>query len=311
MPSAQKRRVLEKTSKREKRGRTYLIAIILLIAVVGVAWYVYAAATAPKPDFIVAAPSGVTIHATTPTTLTINVTSINQFSGTVLLTAKVSSTGLNVSINPASVTGSGTATLTASAKNNGSYSVTVSGASGSLTHAAITRVATPVFATFVTSKGNITVELYRAQAPQTVANFLNLAQSGFYTNLVWHRIHPGFVIQTGDPTTQNGGGNNNTWGQGHSQQTVPLEVDSSLHNYASYLGMARFGNDLNSGSSQFFINLADNSATLDGKYTVFGKVTSGMDVATAIGNVPIYTPPDGQPKSPYVFLTSVTITSAS
>src|SRR5690242_7315258 len=109
MPSAQKRRVLEKTSKREKRGRTYLIAIILLIAIVGVGWYVYAAATAPKQDFTVAAPSGVTIRAGTPTNLTVNVTAVNQFSGTILLTTKVSP-GLNVTINPASVTGSGTAT---------------------------------------------------------------------------------------------------------------------------------------------------------------------------------------------------------
>jgi len=310
MPSVQKRRIIEKTRKREKRGRTYLVAIVLIIIAVSLGWYVYASATAPKQDFTIAALSGVTIRAGAPPSLTVNVTAVNQFSGTVLLTAKVSP-GLNVTINPASVTGSGTATLTASARNNGSYSVTVTGASGSLTHAAITRIATPIFVTFATSKGTIQVELYRAQAPQTVANFVNLVQSGFYNNLVWHRIHPGFVIQTGDPTTQNGGGNNNTWGQGHSQQTVPLEIDSSLHNYASYLGMARFGNDLNSGSSQFYINLADNSAPLDGKYTVFGKVTSTMDVANAIGNVPIYSPPDGQPIAPYVFLTSVTIVSTA
>src|SRR5206468_3839425 len=83
-----------------------------------------------------------------------------------------------------------------------------------------------------------------------------------------------FVIQTGDPNTRNAGGNNITWGKGGSSQTVPLEVVSSLQNTAGYVGMARVGNDLNSGTSQFYINLNDNRAALDGKYTVFGKVIS-------------------------------------
>jgi cyclophilin family peptidyl-prolyl cis-trans isomerase len=189
--------------------------------------------------------------------------------------------------------------------------VTITGTSGNLTHTVTPKVATPIFATLSTSNGTIVVELYPAQAPKTVANFVSLAQKGFYTNLVWHRIHPGFVIQTGDPTTQNAGGNNNTWGQGGSPQTVPLEIDSSLHNYAGYLGMAR-GNDVNSGSSQFYINLADtNSGSLDGKYTVFGRVISGMDVANAIAKAPIYSPPDGQPIYPLsVLLKSVTITGS-
>lgn len=304
MPSVQKRRVIEKTRKREKRGRTYLVATILIIAAVGVSWYIYAVATTPKPDFMIAAP-GVTIHAGIPTTSEVNVTYVNQFSGTILLTVK-GSPGLNATINPSSVTGSGLVTLTASSITNGSYTVTVTGNGGGLTHSATPTVATPIFATLGTSKGTIEVELYRAQTPRTVTNFVNLARSNFYNNLVWHRIHPGFVIQTGDPNTRNAGGNNNTWGQGGSSQTVPLEIDSSLHNSVGFLGMARFGNDLNSGSSQFYINLADNSASLDGKYTVFGKVIGGLDVANTISNVPIYSPPDGQPITP-VFLSSVTI----
>src|SRR5205807_1844762 len=92
----------------------------------------------------------------------------------------------------------------------------------------------------VTSRVNVTA----------VNNFVSLAQSGFYRNLVWHRIVQGFVIQTGDPITLNGGGNRNTWGQGGSGQTVPLEIDPSLRNNLGYLGMAR-GSDFNSGSSQF------------------------------------------------------------
>ena len=164
-----------------------------------------------------------------------------------------------------------------------------------------------VYAKLNTSMGLIEAELYWSKTPQTVSNFVNLAKSSFYNNLVWHRIHPGFVIQTGDPNSRNGL-NNSTWGTGGSTPTLPLEIDSSLHNYAGYLGIAH-SSDPNSGSSQFYINLGDNSAPLDGKYTVFGKVISGMNVSVAISNVPIYSPPDGQPITP-VYLTSVTISNS-
>ena len=164
-----------------------------------------------------------------------------------------------------------------------------------------------VYGKLTTSQGQIEVELYQNATPRTVTNFVNLAKSGFYNGLLWHRVARGFVIQTGDPNTRNLA-NNSTWGQGGSGQTVPLEVASSLHNYAGYLGMAH-SSDPNSGSSQFYINLNDTNANaLDGKYTVFGKVISGMNVALAIGNVPVYTPPDGQPINP-VYLNSVTISN--
>ncbi len=311
MPSAQKRRIIEKTRKRERRGRTYLVAIVLIIIAVGVGWYVYASATAPKPDFTIAAPIGVTIHALGgPSTSTINVTAVNQFSGTVLLTA-TASPGLTATITPSSVTGSGTATLKMSSTMNGTYTVTVTGTSGSLSHSVTPKVDTPVFATLSTSNGTIVVELYRAQTPQTVTNFVNLASQGFYTNLVWHRIvkaNPA-VIQTGDPTTANGGGDRTKWGSTGSSQTVPLEIDSSLHNNVGFLGMAR-GQDPNSGSSQFYINMADNGY-LDGQYAVFGQVISGMNAATDIWNTPVSSQyqPD-QPINP-VFLKSVTISSSS
>jgi len=142
-----------------------------------------------------------------------------------------------------------------------------------------------IYARINTSMGAIEVELFPSAAPKTVSNFVNLANSGFYDNLVWHRIVKGFVIQTGDPNTRNGGGDRSTWGSGGSSQTVPIEINSTLHNYFGYLGMARSTN-LNSGSSQFYINLANNTS-LDGQYTVFGKVISGMDVALAIGSVPV------------------------
>lgn len=309
MPSAHKQRVLDKTRKRENRGRTYLIAAVLIVLAVGLGYYVYAAVTAGKPDFAIGAPTAVIIHARTPTTSTINVTAINQFSGTILLNA-TGSNGLNATISPSSITGSGTATLTTSSQKNGSYTVTITGTSGSLTHSVTPKVATPVFATLVTSSGTIVVELYQVEAPKTVANFVSLAQSLFYTNLTWHRIVKGFVIQTGDPTTKNGGGDRSAWGSTGSSQTVPLEIVSSLRNKAGYLGMAR-SSDPNSGSSQFYINLADNP-NLDGGYTVFGKVISGMDVALTLGNTPVtsqYQQGSSEPITP-VFLTSVTITSS-
>ncbi len=167
-----------------------------------------------------------------------------------------------------------------------------------------------VYAKLNTSKGLIEVELYQSMTPITVTNFVNLAKSSFYSNLVWHRISPGFVIQVGDPTTANGGGSNSTWGQ-HGSTTIQDEIVPSLHNYAGYLAMANTGAP-NSGSSQFFINLVDNSA-LDGKYTVFGKVIVGMNVAQAISNVPLYSPVNGiccQPIAPYPFLVSVTISNS-
>jgi cyclophilin family peptidyl-prolyl cis-trans isomerase len=169
-----------------------------------------------------------------------------------------------------------------------------------------------VYAKLNTSMGVIEVELYWSKTPQTVSNFVSLAKSGFYNNLVWHRIVKGFVIQTGDPYTKNGLNNDTgTWGTGQGPTKLPLELDSSLHNYAGYLAMAHLPGDVNSGTSQFFINLVDNSASLDGQYTVFGKVITGMDIVNSIGNAPVCTAcnPTDQP-SPFIFLTSVTISNS-
>lgn len=138
------------------------------------------------------------------------------------------------------------------------------------------------YAVITTSAGEIVAELFPASAPKTVANFVKLANAGFFDGLVWHRIVKGFVIQTGDPGTKNGGGNRRVWGTGGSEETVPLEV-GSLRNDTGTLGMAR-SQDPNSGSSQFYINLADN-AFLNGQYAVFGKVIFGLEVAEAIGSL--------------------------
>jgi peptidyl-prolyl cis-trans isomerase B (cyclophilin B) len=136
-----------------------------------------------------------------------------------------------------------------------------------------------------TTKGSIEVELFELQTPQTVRNFVELARSGFYDNLVFHRIVKGFVIQTGDPNTRNCAGNKRQWGIGVSGKNVPLEIVPTLRNDLGTLGMAR-SKDPNSASSQFFINLSNNNS-LDGNYAIFGRVTNGMNVALEIADVSV------------------------
>ena len=138
---------------------------------------------------------------------------------------------------------------------------------------------------------------------------MNLANQHFYDNLVWHRLSQNPpVIQTGDPNTRYGNTSRSAWGSGGSPQTIPLELDKSLHNSLGYLGMAR-GQSLDSGSSQFYINMANNNDLdyANGGYTVFGRVLTGMSAANAIWNTPTDAPayPE-QPLNP-VYLISVTI----
>lgn len=173
------------------------------------------------------------------------------------------------------------------------------------------------YALICTNLGLIEVQLFPADAPKTVANFVSLAKSGFYDDIVWHRIVPGFVIQAGDPTTKNGGGNRSTWGQGTSGTNIPFE-NSSLSNTLGTIAMASTGAKVG-GSSQFYINLADNSASLNGNYAVFGQVINGMSVVNALAKVPIITtgctsspanPECDQPVTPSeAYIVSVTIQS--
>ena len=151
--------------------------------------------------------------------------------------------------------------------------------------------APPIYARIDTSDGSFEVELFPACAPKTVANFVSLANSGFYNDLVWHRIAKSpAVIQTGDNNTR--GGLNSTrgsWGSGGAAATVPLEWCGWLHNYEGYLAMAHTASSNFSGS-QFYINLDNASYSyLDGAYTVFGKVISGWSVVEAIASSPLCT----------------------
>jgi peptidyl-prolyl cis-trans isomerase B (cyclophilin B) len=130
-------------------------------------------------------------------------------------------------------------------------------------------------AIIITTRGPVTVRLFREFAPNTVANFVELAQKGFYNGLKWHRIVPGFCAQTGCPK---GDGSGQYIDPVTNQpRHIPLEVSQHLkHNSAGVVAMARFGSDPNSASSQFYITLSP-QPHLDGQYAVFGGVVSGMD----------------------------------
>jgi len=120
--------------------------------------------------------------------------------------------------------------------------------------------------TIETVHGNIEIELYASDAPKTVARIAELAQEGFYNGLTFHRVVPGFVVQGGDPA-----GN----GTGGSGKKLPAEFTKRKHVEGS-VAMARAPGDINSADSQFYISLGQHSH-LDGQYTIFGFVTSGMD----------------------------------
>lgn len=130
-----------------------------------------------------------------------------------------------------------------------------------------------------TNKGDIRVELYPDLAPVTVASFLDLAGKNFYDGIVVHRVEPGFVIQAGDPKTKEPG-TESEWGTGGPGYTIPDEFSDYKYDQEGILAMAKTMAP-NSGGSQFFITLGP-ADFLNNSYTVFGKVTSGMDVVKSI-----------------------------
>jgi peptidyl-prolyl cis-trans isomerase B (cyclophilin B) len=132
-----------------------------------------------------------------------------------------------------------------------------------------------------TNLGKIEVEFFEDKAPGHVKNFKDLAKKGFYDGVTFHRVIPGFMIQGGDPNTKNNDRSNH--GMGGPGYSIKAEFNDTLHK-RGVLSMAR-SQDPNSGGSQFFIVVED-SNFLDGKYTAFGKVLSGMSVADTIVNVP-------------------------
>src|ERR687892_2434643 len=129
-------------------------------------------------------------------------------------------------------------------------------------------------ATLHTSEGDVELELYPEDAPKTVENFTKLASEGFYDGLVFHRVIPDFMIQGGCPL------GTGTGGPGYS-----FEDEINEHKVErGALAMANAGPDTN--GSQFFIVTTESAPWLDGKHTVFGKVTNGMDAVDAIEAAP-------------------------
>ena len=133
-----------------------------------------------------------------------------------------------------------------------------------------------------TNFGNIEFSLLPELAPETVRNFVKLAESEFYNGSLFHRVIPGFMIQGGDPNTKKPE-LRAQWGTGGPGYTVNAEFSSRSH-LRGIVSMAR-STDPNSAGSQFFIVTTD-STFLDREYTVFGEVTQGMDVADKIVNLP-------------------------
>jgi peptidyl-prolyl cis-trans isomerase B (cyclophilin B) len=129
-------------------------------------------------------------------------------------------------------------------------------------------------AILTTNHGTIELELFPDDAPKTVENFVKLGRDGFYDGVVFHRVIPDFMIQGGDPT------GTGTGGPGYS-----FEDEFNQHKIVrGALAMANAGPNTN--GSQFFIVTTEAAPWLDGKHTVFGRVTSGMDVVDTISEVP-------------------------
>ena len=134
-----------------------------------------------------------------------------------------------------------------------------------------------VEAVIKTDKGNIVLTFFPDVAPVTVASFLHLSRTGFYNGTTFHRVVPDFVIQGGDPLSKEP--NNPNVGTGGPGYNLPAEFSSRPHQTGS-VAMAR-SQSPQSGGSQFYICLAA-QPSLDGQYTVFGQVASGMDVVNQI-----------------------------
>ena len=157
-----------------------------------------------------------------------------------------------------------------------------------------------------TNYGDIKVQLNADKAPITVENFISYVKDGFYDNTIFHRVIPGFMIQ--------GGGFTEQMQQKETKAPIKNEADNGLKNEKGTIAMARTS-EVNSATSQFFINLADNDflnhGSRDFGYAVFGKVIIGMDVVENIGSVKTVTKGYMQnvPKEPVVIKSIIVVDS--
>ena len=138
-------------------------------------------------------------------------------------------------------------------------------------------------ATISTDKGDITLELYPSDAPKTVTNFATLAKNGYYDCLTFHRVEIG-IVQGGDPNG-NGTGGISIYGAKFEDELNSATASYQAGYAAGVIAMANAGPNTN--GSQFFINQTDNNSKFAKNYTIFGKVTAGMDVLQkiAVGDV--------------------------
>jgi peptidyl-prolyl cis-trans isomerase B (cyclophilin B) len=143
-------------------------------------------------------------------------------------------------------------------------------------------------ATIETTAGSMTVEFWPDVAPEHVKNFIELAKSDFYKDVIFHRVIPGFMIQGGDPTGTGTGSNGNT------RLKAEFNKRPDRRHSRGVLSMAR-SSDPNSASCQFFVMHQD-SPHLDGQYSAFGKVTSGIETVDKIVSAPAG--PNDRPKNP-------------
>ncbi|TGO32624.1 hypothetical protein BHYA_0301g00080 [Botrytis hyacinthi] len=135
-----------------------------------------------------------------------------------------------------------------------------------------------------TTMGTITLELYTSHAPKTCTNFETLIRRGYYDSIIFHRIIPNFMLQTGDPTGTGRGGTS-IYGEKFEDELSPpagTNLPTLKHTGAGILSMANSGPNTN--GSQFFITLAP-TPWLDGKHTIFGRVTRGMGTVKRMGLV--------------------------
>jgi cyclophilin family peptidyl-prolyl cis-trans isomerase len=141
-------------------------------------------------------------------------------------------------------------------------------------------------ATIQTTEGTLTAQLLPGEAPKTVNNFVFLAREGYYDGVPFHRVIKNFMVQTGDPT------GTGTGGPGYKFEDEPIGSDYG----SGTLAMANSGPNTN--GSQFFIVHGDMRGRLDKKYTIFGRLTGGMDVLDRIAETPVKASRSGEMSTP-------------
>lgn len=158
-----------------------------------------------------------------------------------------------------------------------------------------------------TNKGAFTIQLEPDPAPIAAANFVTLAECGFYDGISFHRVISGFVIQAGDPGTRTNRGDFAGLGTGGPGYRFVIEPPAADQSYDPYVVAMANSSQPDSNGSQFFVNLADLDQQLTRTYTILGTVTQGLEVVDAIGSVPTTGDPLNIPLDPVIIETMVLV----